>query len=94
MFRPPAREMCLNTLEDVYQTCKTHLAPRAPQQRLLTKNFIDEESRPAAGKVLARWRPQALPAPAETTPAPAPAGAVESAPAAPQAEVQAPAAST
>lgn len=22
MFRPPAREMCLNTLEDVYQTCK------------------------------------------------------------------------
>lgn len=21
MFRPPAREMCLNTLEDVYQTC-------------------------------------------------------------------------
>ncbi|KAJ5884012.1 uncharacterized protein N7473_010898 [Penicillium subrubescens] len=58
MFRPPAREMCLNTLEDVYQTY--------------------EESRPAAGKVLARWRPQALPAPTET------------APAAPQAEVQAP----
>ncbi|KAJ5902380.1 hypothetical protein N7495_002908 [Penicillium taxi] len=39
MFRPPAREMCLNTLEDVYQTY--------------------EESRPAAGKVLAKWRPQA-----------------------------------
>ncbi|KAJ5752424.1 hypothetical protein N7520_009341 [Penicillium odoratum] len=38
MFRPPAREMCLNTLEDVYQTY--------------------EESRPAAGKVLAKWRPQ------------------------------------
>ncbi|PIG83591.1 mRNA cleavage and polyadenylation specificity factor complex subunit [Aspergillus arachidicola] len=38
MFRPPAREMCLNAVEDVYQTY--------------------EESRPAAGKVLARWRPQ------------------------------------
>ncbi|OQD78533.1 hypothetical protein PENDEC_c001G04934 [Penicillium decumbens] len=41
MFRPPAREMCLNTLEDVYQTY--------------------EESRPAAGKVLAKWRPQNQP---------------------------------
>ncbi|KAF9894242.1 hypothetical protein FE257_007744 [Aspergillus nanangensis] len=38
MFRPPAREICLNALEDVYQTY--------------------EESRPAAGKILARWRPQ------------------------------------
>ncbi|KAJ5577841.1 uncharacterized protein N7459_006805, partial [Penicillium hispanicum] len=38
MFRPPARDMCLNTLEDVHQTY--------------------EESRPAAGKVLAKWRPQ------------------------------------
>ncbi|KAJ5658142.1 uncharacterized protein N7484_001791 [Penicillium longicatenatum] len=38
MFRPPAREMCLNTLEDIYQTY--------------------EDSRPAAGKVLAKWRPQ------------------------------------
>ncbi|KAJ5612658.1 hypothetical protein N7510_005852 [Penicillium lagena] len=40
MFRPPAREMCLNTLEDVYQTY--------------------EESRPAAGKVLTRWRPEKM----------------------------------
>ncbi|KAL4888682.1 hypothetical protein BDV59DRAFT_188151 [Aspergillus ambiguus] len=38
MFRPPAREICLNALEDVYQTY--------------------EESRPSAGKILARWRPQ------------------------------------
>ncbi|TQB70036.1 hypothetical protein MPDQ_001051, partial [Monascus purpureus] len=38
MFRPPARELCLNTLEDVYQTY--------------------EESRPAAGKILSRWRPR------------------------------------
>ncbi|KAH8433658.1 RNA-processing protein PTA1 [Aspergillus melleus] len=38
LFRPPAREMCLSTLEEVYQTY--------------------EESRPAAGKVLAKWRPQ------------------------------------
>ncbi|KAE8351229.1 hypothetical protein BDV28DRAFT_23772 [Aspergillus coremiiformis] len=38
MFRPPAREMCINAIEDVYQTY--------------------EESRPAASKVLARWRPQ------------------------------------
>ncbi|KAJ5166590.1 Protein of unknown function DUF3453 [Penicillium canariense] len=66
MFRPPAREMCLNTLEDVYQTY--------------------EESRPAAGKILAKWRPQALPTPVETVTN----GAAEPAPAAPQAEVQAP----
>ncbi|PYH99499.1 mRNA cleavage and polyadenylation specificity factor complex subunit [Aspergillus ellipticus CBS 707.79] len=42
MFRPPAREMCINAVEDVYQT----------------SHDLDEESRPAAGKVLARWRPQ------------------------------------
>ncbi|KAJ5247018.1 Protein of unknown function DUF3453 [Penicillium chermesinum] len=51
MFRPPAREMCLNTLEDVYQTY--------------------EEARPAAGKVLAKWRPQAI-RPADSAPAPQP----------------------
>ncbi|KAL4977795.1 hypothetical protein BDW66DRAFT_131766 [Aspergillus desertorum] len=38
MFRPPAREICLDALEEVYQ------------------NY--EESRPSAGKVLSRWRPQ------------------------------------
>ncbi|RDW81753.1 RNA-processing protein PTA1 [Aspergillus mulundensis] len=38
MFRPPAREICLNALEEVYLTY--------------------EESRPSAGKVLSRWRPQ------------------------------------
>ncbi|KKK24570.1 hypothetical protein P175DRAFT_0512974 [Aspergillus ochraceoroseus IBT 24754] len=38
MFRPPAREICLNALEEVYETY--------------------EESRPSAGKVLAKWRPQ------------------------------------
>ncbi|GIJ90747.1 hypothetical protein Asppvi_009709 [Aspergillus pseudoviridinutans] len=40
MFRPPAREMCLNALEDVYNTY--------------------EESRPVAGKILAKWRPHAI----------------------------------
>ncbi|OJJ99511.1 hypothetical protein ASPACDRAFT_121005 [Aspergillus aculeatus ATCC 16872] len=38
MFRPPAREICLNALEHVHETY--------------------EESRPAAGKVLAKWRPK------------------------------------
>ncbi|KAL3448931.1 hypothetical protein BJX65DRAFT_52012 [Aspergillus insuetus] len=40
MFRPPAREICLDALEEVYQ------------------NY--EESRPSAGKVLTRWRPQRI----------------------------------
>ncbi|KAJ6013979.1 hypothetical protein N7540_008570 [Penicillium herquei] len=40
MYRPPAREMCLNTLEDIYQTY--------------------EESRPAASRVLAKWRPEQM----------------------------------
>ncbi|KAJ5817925.1 hypothetical protein N7447_007933 [Penicillium robsamsonii] len=50
MFRPPAREMCLNTVEDVYRTY--------------------EESRPAAVKVLTKWRPQskALEPPANDAP--------------------------
>ncbi|KAL1967115.1 hypothetical protein VTN77DRAFT_3406 [Rasamsonia byssochlamydoides] len=40
MFRPPARDMCLDALEDIYHTY--------------------EEARPAAGKVLAKWRPQVV----------------------------------
>ncbi|KAL5337825.1 hypothetical protein BJX70DRAFT_399302 [Aspergillus crustosus] len=40
MFRPPAREICLDALEEVYQ------------------NY--DESRPSAGKVLSRWRPQRI----------------------------------
>ncbi|KAL2854289.1 hypothetical protein BJY01DRAFT_205854 [Aspergillus pseudoustus] len=40
MFRPPARDICLDALEEVYQTY--------------------EESRPSAGKVLTRWRPQRI----------------------------------
>ncbi|KAL1986909.1 hypothetical protein VTN96DRAFT_5326 [Rasamsonia emersonii] len=40
MFRPPARDMCLDALEDIYHT--------------------HEEARPAAGKVLAKWRPQVV----------------------------------
>ncbi|KAL4911852.1 hypothetical protein BDW62DRAFT_195980 [Aspergillus aurantiobrunneus] len=40
MFRPPAREICLDALEEVYQ------------------NY--EESRPSAGKVISRWRPQRI----------------------------------
>lgn len=57
MFRPPAREMCLNAVEDVYQTCKLlTLFPKDVSP--LTFFTLDEESRPTAGKVLARWRPQ------------------------------------
>ncbi|CRG92164.1 mRNA cleavage and polyadenylation specificity factor complex subunit pta1 [Talaromyces islandicus] len=40
MFRPPARELCLDTLEEIYNT--------------------HEEARPAAGKVLTRWRPHVV----------------------------------
>lgn len=61
MFRPPAREICLNTLEDVYQTCKL---PHFPLFLIVTVHLTnlvtDEESRPAAGKVLTRWRPEKM----------------------------------
>lgn len=65
MFRPPAREMCLDKLEDVYQTCKLNQTPSCSRHLSLIQN-IDEESRPAAGKVLAKWRPQQV-QPADTT---------------------------
>lgn len=66
MFRPPARDICLNALEDVYRTCKSPLPPLRPvytlpqtnQASLLTdEREPDEESRPAAGKFLSKWRP-------------------------------------
>lgn len=59
MFRPPAREICLDALEEVYQNCKPlRIIDHFPFQ-LLTCS-LDEESRPSAGKVLSRWRPQRI----------------------------------
>lgn len=58
MFRPPAREMCLNTVEDVYQTCKFTLPVNIHSYHISNMRRKDEESRPAAGKVLTKWRPQ------------------------------------
>lgn len=56
MFRPPAREVTLNTLEDVYRTCK----PPLYSSWSMSNRITDEDSRPAAGKILARWRPQSV----------------------------------
>jgi symplekin len=53
MFRPPARDICLDALEDIYRTCKYHVLPLATT----SDSGIDEESRPTAGKILAKWRP-------------------------------------
>lgn len=58
MFRLPAREICLNALEDVYRTCKFSL--HAPKPTRQANNPKDEESRPSAGKILARWRPHVI----------------------------------
>lgn len=58
MFRLPAREICLNALEDVYRTCK--FSPSHPRTTHQANNPKDEESRPSAGKILARWRPHII----------------------------------
>lgn len=58
MYRLPAREMCLDTLEDVYLTCKLSL--HSSFYSLSNAHKTDEESRPIAGKILAKWRPQKL----------------------------------
>lgn len=59
MFRPPAREMCLNALEDVYDTCMLHSSPAQTTPTLtILPHTLDEESRPLAGKLLAKWRPK------------------------------------
>lgn len=60
MFRPPSRDICLNALEEIYNTCKRpsylSLLPIS-QEALELTNYSDEEARPAASKVLSRWRP-------------------------------------
>lgn len=71
MFRPPAREMCLNTVEDVYQTCKNSLFLLTIGMIFLT-HPTDEESRPAATKVLTKWRPQSAVLETTTNGAPEP----------------------
>lgn len=59
MFRPPAREMCLNALEDVYDTCMLRSSPAQTTPTLtILPHTLDEESRPLAGKLLAKWRPK------------------------------------
>ena len=69
MFRPPARDMCLNTVEDVYQTCKnTTLLDDMTSLTLA----IDEESRPAATKILTKWRPESTVLEKTTNDAPEP----------------------
>jgi symplekin len=51
--------MCLNALEDVYNTCKLNFFVRFLDLVNLTIS-PDEESRPIAGKILAKWRPHVI----------------------------------
>lgn len=57
LFRPPAREMCIDALEDLYQNCKCcHCCRR----KKVTHVFADADTRAATTKLLQKWRPNVL----------------------------------
>lgn len=53
MYRPPARELCLDVLESIWQDSKGILWI---DQTALIVLLVDEVKVPA-GKILAKWRP-------------------------------------
>jgi symplekin len=53
IMRPPVREIVLDAVEDVWNTCK----PFSLQNIITLLTDIDEDAKPIAAKYLAKWRP-------------------------------------
>lgn len=63
MFRPPAREMCLNTVEDVYQTCKyplpllsTSIVYLTCDEQMRNPDLLRAKSSPSGALKVQFWR--------------------------------------
>lgn len=74
MYRPPAREMCLDTLENVYETCKFHvphiLLSSLTHKSKQTKNPAQQPSRSSLNGVLKSTRSPSNPNPSPLPPIP------------------------
>ena len=56
VMKPPAREVALDAVEEVWISCKL-LLPLLVCWRGFANLIVDEDARPMAGKYLAKWRP-------------------------------------
>jgi len=61
LFRPPAREDCIDAVEDLYRNCKLlqELRNVMKEENLLIPN-VDADAKAATTKLLQKWRPQVL----------------------------------
>lgn len=53
MMRPPVRELALDAVEDIWNTCKH----RFLSYSIVMLTFVDENAKPIAAKYLRKWRP-------------------------------------
>jgi symplekin len=56
MMRPPAREVALDTVGEIWVECKSCMT-LIVNERTAANESIDEDARPIASKYLAKWRP-------------------------------------
>lgn len=53
MMKPPSRQIALNTVEDIWRTCKSTTIIDV----MSVNDFLDDDAKPIAAKYLAKWRP-------------------------------------
>lgn len=53
MMKPPARQIALNAVEDIWKTCK----PANIVNSSNANQYVDDDAKPMAAKYLAKWRP-------------------------------------
>ncbi|KAI9746123.1 MAG: hypothetical protein M1818_000804 [Claussenomyces sp. TS43310] len=56
MMRPPAREMALDAVQDIWKTCELK-SPVNIQDKINCARYADDDARPMASKYLGKWRP-------------------------------------
>jgi symplekin len=54
MMKPPARQIALDAVEDIWRTCKYKIHQ---WKRESANHSIDDDAKPMAAKYLAKWRP-------------------------------------
>ena len=63
IFKPPARDLCIDALEDLWRNCKfTPTERRNLVHGHVADKYQDDDARAPTAKLLTRWRPHVLPA--------------------------------
>ena len=71
-MKPPAREIAIDALEDLWRNCKSSDA--SPSTPFANAYLSDDDAKDPTTKHLAKWRPQVLASESKPSSAPAPNG--------------------